>query len=231
MAKKHLKNLAFDYEGKKYEFGFGIEEVKRLANFSISKKGRINDSDFMKFALQKNSEDGFITDKTAKELQELLLGGIESDDTGYLSYEELIAYLIGLFEQAIDAAAKEVTPAIIKIENNNTASVTVDDETYKLMFTREVISEAFDSNMLDFNSILDIYIFGSTLIRLALEHYNKRFSVKLHDHIFLSAWATKFDEETEDDLLELIHALTYHMKEVVESGVKKSRAAIKMQTR
>lgn len=95
------------------------------------------------------------------------------------------------------------------------------------MFTREIIQDGLQSDIFDFNNILELYIMGSTLIRTSLEHYKKHFSVNLHDHIFLSIWATKFEESTEDDLAEVLHALTYHMKDVLESGIKKSKPPIK----
>jgi hypothetical protein len=90
------------------------------------------------------------------------------------------------------------------------------------------LEEALEQDVFDNVGMLDLFATGSTLIQMALEHYNKRFSAKRHEEIFLSLWATKFNEETEDDLIEVIHALNFHMKEVVSSGIKKSKAAFKV---
>lgn len=222
-----LKNLEFEYNGNHYELGFTINEVKEFATYSRKRSGRVKDTDFLKIALRKYSKVGYLTDKMVEEVNEVLYNGIETPELGYMNYTELFQYLIDLYIQAIDEEASKVAPAVIKIEKDNTVSVTVDEETYKLMFTREIIQDGLQSDIFDFNNILELYIMGSTLIRTSLEHYNKHFSVNLHDHIFLSIWATKFEESTEDNLAEVLHALTYHMKDVLESGIKKSKPPIK----
>lgn len=231
MEEKRFKNLGFEYNGLHYEFGFGLEEVKELATLSKSKKGNVTNIDLIKMALKKNSDAGFITDKTAQEINEGLVNGVEFDEGGLMTYEEFTYYLINLMGQAIDDAAHEVEPAIVTIEKDNSVTLVVGEETYKLLFTRDTIKQTLPE-IIDFNSdnLFEIYLFGSTLVKSALEHYKKRFSVKLHDQLFLSIWATKFNPDTERDLHEVIHALAYHMNEVVESGVKKSKAAFKMKT-
>lgn len=228
MNENRYENLPFEYNNKHYEFGFGIEEVQQFSNFSAAKKGTFRDVDFLKVALSKYSQAGFITNKTVEEIQKILTQGITLPDDQFLEYEELIAYLFGLYAQAIDDEAAKLEPAIVEINKDNTVNVTVDGEKYKLMFNREQITEAFEGGVFDFNGILELYTAGSSIIRAALAHYDKRFSVKLHNHIFLSLWATKFDEETQDLLPEVLNALTFHVKEVVASAVKNSKAAIKM---
>lgn len=230
MEQKRLKNFGFEYQDKSYEFGFTLNEVKELANFSLARGGRLNDLDFIRFALKKYSNAGFITEKTIKEIHEGLVGGIEYEDSE-LTYEEFIQYLMGLFGQAIDDEARKVTPAIINIEKDNTVNVTIGDETYKLMFTRDSLDKALADNVFDSNNLLEMYVVGSTMIRAALQHYDKRLRVTLHDQIFLSLWATMFNEETANDLSEVLNALNYHMKDVVDSGIKKSKAPIKMTPR
>lgn len=231
MENRQLKNIGFEIEDKYYELGFGIKEVRALSQHSAAKKGEINDLDFIKFALQKGSKAGYISDGKVKDIrQALYLNGVETQD-GKMDYEELIGYLIGLFAQAIDDEARTLEPAVVTVNKNNTVNVLVDGEDYKLMFTREIAEQALERNQFDFNSILELYTFGSSLVRTALEHYKKRFSVGLHENIFLSMWATKFNEETEHDLLEAINALSYHMGDVVDSGIKNSGAAIKAKMR
>ncbi len=227
MENKRFKNIGFDYKDKYYEFGFGMDEVQRLAALSTATKGKFKNTDFFKIALAQNSKAGFISEKTVQEIMDGLVGGVETDDQ-YLTFEEFIDYLLNLFAQAIDDAAKGVDPAIVEINKDNTVKLTVDGEVYKLMFTREQVIEAFENNVFDFNSIFELYTAGSMIIKASLAHYNKRFSVKLHNHIFLSLWATQFDEDTKNDFSEVINALTYHMSEVVESGVKNSKAAFKV---
>lgn len=227
MKETQLKNIGFEIDDKYYEFGFGIKEVRALSQHSAARKGEISDLDFIKFALQQNSKAGYISEKRVKDIrQALYLNGVETEE-GEMEYEELIAYLIGLFAQAIDEEAQTLEPAIVNVKKNNTVIVTVDGEEYKLMFTREIAEQALETNQFDFNNILELYTFGSRLIRTSMEHYGTRFSVGKHEKIFLSIWATKFNEETEDDLLEVINALSYHMGEVIDSGVKNSGAAIK----
>ena len=227
---KRLTNIGFDLDEKYYELGFGLDEVREFANYSIAKRGNVNNLDLIKFALKKNSDAGFITDKRVEEINEALSNGIEVDGE-VLNYDEIAGYLIGLFIQAIDDAAREVEPATLLIEKDSTSNITVDGEKYKLMFTRDIVNEAFENNSFDFNNLLELYVSGSTMIKVALQHYKKRLSVKLHDKIFLSLWATKFTPETEADLPELINALNFHMKEVIESGIKKSKTVIKAKTR
>lgn len=228
---KRLDVIKFDFtDGKEYTFNFGIEEVQQLANLSIARQGRVRDVEFFKIALSKDSQSSYISDKKAEEIREALLGGVEINDD-YLSYEELVAYLVNLSIQAIDDEARKVGPATVKINEDNSVNLTTQNgESFKLTFTREQVVEALENNSLQFNGLLDLYVTGSTLVKLALEHYNKRFSTKKHEEIFLSLWATKFEEETEDVLPEVIDALFYHMQEVVQSGVKKSPAAFKVKT-
>lgn len=229
---KRLDVIKFEFtDGKEYTFNFGIEEVQQLANLSIARQGRVKDVEFFKIALAKDSQSSYISDKKAEEIREAFLGGIEINDD-YLSYEEFIAYLVNLSIQAIDDAAKEVGASSVKINADNSVNLTTPQgENFKLTFTREQVIEALENDTLSFNGLLDIYATGSTLVKLALEHYNKRFSVKKHEEIFLSLWATKFDKETENTLIEVIDALFYHMKEVAASGVKKSKAAFKVKTK
>lgn len=229
---KRLDPITFEFtDGKEYVLNFGIEEVQQLANLSIARQGKIRDAEFFKIALAKDSQAGYITNQKAEAIREAFLGGVEINDD-YLSYEELIAYLVNLSIQAIDDAAKEVGPATVKINADNSVNLTTQNgESFKLTFTREQVIEALENDTLSFNGLLDLYATGSALVKMSLEHYKKRFSVKKHEEIFLSLWATKFDEATEDVLPEVIDALFYHMQEVVQSGVKKSRAAFKVKTK
>mgnify|MGYP001019286989 CR=1 FL=1 len=198
-----LDVIKFEFtDGKEYVLNFGIEEVQQLANLSIARQGKVKDTEFFKIALSKDSESRYITDQKAEEIREAFLGGVEIDDD-YLSYEELIAYLVNLSIQAIDDAAREVGPSTVKINEDNSVNLTTQNgEKFKLTFTREQVVEALENDVLSFNGLLDIYATGSTLVKLALEHYNKRFSVKKHEEIFLSLWATKFDKETENQSCE-----------------------------
>jgi len=229
---KRLDVIKFDFtDGKEYTFNFGIDEVQQLAKVSLARQGKISDVEFFKIALSKDSNAGYISDKKAEEIREAFLGGVELNDD-FLSYEELVAYLINLSIQAIDDAAKEVGASSVKINEDNSVNLTTPNgENFKLTFTREKVVEALENDVLQFNGLLDLYATGSTLVKLSLEHYNKRFSVKKHEEIFLSLWATKFDPKTEDTLIEVIDALFYHMKEVVSSGSKKSKAAFKVKTK
>lgn len=224
---KRLENISFEHDGVGYELGFGLDEVQKLANLSKARQGRVTHAEFIKIALSKYSDRVYISDDKAEEIRQLFLGGIETEDDK-LTYDELIGYLYTLSIQAIDDAAKEVEPAIVKINEDSTVNLTIGNEKYKLMFTREQVVEALEQDVFDNVGMLDLFATGSTLIQMALEHYNKRFSAKRHEEIFLSLWATKFNEETEDDLIEVIHALNFHMKEVVSSGIKKSKAAFKV---
>lgn len=225
---KRLTNIVFKYEDKHYEFGFGLEQVQQLSSYSLSAGNNLKPEEVLKIALAQNSETSYISDKKIEDINELLLGGIETEDGDYLNYQELFRYLLGLFAQAIDDAAKEVEPAVVTINKDSSVDVVMGAENYKLMFTREHVIEILETGAFEFNGILDLYATGSRIVREALQHYNKRLSARKHEEIFLSLWATKFDKETEDDLLEVINALTYHAKEVVESGAKKSRAAFKV---
>lgn len=229
---KRLDVIEFEFtDGKEYVLNFGIEQVQQLANLSIAKQGKIKDVDFFKIALAKDSQAGYISDQKANEIREAFLGGVEINDD-FLSYEELIAYLVNLSIQAIDDEAKKVGAATVKINADNSVNLTTPSgESFKLTFTREHVVEALENDVLSFNGLLDLYATGSALVKLSLEHYNKRFSVKKHEEIFLSLWATKFEEETEDTLPEVIDALFYHMQEVIQSGVKKSPAAFKVKTK
>ena len=224
-----LKNIPFEYEGVNYEFGFGLDEVQQLANLSRAKQGRVTHTEFIKIALSKYSDKTYISDNKAEEIRSLFLGGVDLGDDEY-TYDELIGYLYALSVQAIDDAAQEVEPAIVKINEDNTVDLSIGKDNYKLKFNREQVVEALENDVFDFSGLLDLFESGSNLVRLALEHYKKRFSVKKHEEIFLSLWATKFNEETKDDLLEVIDALTFHMREVVSSGVKKSKAAFKVKS-
>lgn len=222
-----LENLAFDYNEKEYEIGFDLETVKEYANYSISKRGQLKDVDFFKFALKKYSNAGFLTDKVVEEI----VGGLAENGLGDMSYEELIQYSINLYIQAIDTASESVEAAEIKINEDNSVIVKLNGEDYKLMFTRESLENAVMNDQFDFNNMLELYVAGSTLVKVALQHYKKRFSVKLHDEIFMALWATKNVEGSEDDLSEMMNALTFHMNEVIQSGVKKSKAVITLKKR
>ncbi len=224
---KRYNNIGFDTEHGYFELGFTLKEVDALGSYLIANKGNIDDKDFFKFALEANSDAGYISNKKAEYVLQGLRNGIELEDD-FLEFEEIVGYLFGLYVQAIDDAAKEIEPAIVAINKDSTVDITVDGKTHKLMFTRETAEETLKNGIFDFNSALELYSHGSRLIRAALEHDGKRRSARLHENVFLALWATKFDEETEDDLLEVVNALSHHIKEVVESGVKKSKAAFKV---
>lgn len=223
---KRLGNIKFEYEGSNYEFGFSLDEVQQLANLSRARQGRVTHAEFMRIALSKYSDKSYISESKIEEIRQLFLGGIDLGDDEY-TYDELIGYLYSLSIQAIDDAAREVEPAIVKINKDNTVDVAVGKDNYKLKFNREQVLEALENNAFEFGGVLDLFAAGSSIVKTALEHYGTRFSVKRHEEIFLSLWATKFNDETSDDLLEVIDALTFHMKDVVTSGVKKSKAAFK----
>ena len=70
MENKRFKNIGFDYKDKYYEFGFGMDEVQRLAALSTATKGKFKNTDFFKIALAQNSKAGFISEKTVQEIMD-----------------------------------------------------------------------------------------------------------------------------------------------------------------
>ena len=89
--------------------------------------------------------------------------------------------------------------------------------------SRRIIEERAKTDIrFRFSHVFDLYAWGSSLVEVALRHYNRRFSLKLREQLFLSMWATTLDEEIENNLAEALNALLFHMNEVVESGAKKS---------
>lgn len=224
MKEKRLENLEFEFDGTDYTIGFTINEAKELSQYSLQRGSDMTDAQFLKFGLKKFSDDIYITDKRAKEIQEALFEhGLDTVELGHLSYEEVIGYMISLFGQTIDDEAGKVEPALIVINKDNSLDVTVGDKTYTLKFTREIIEEtARTENGFRFGNVFDLYAWGSSLVEVALRHYKKRFSLKLREQIFLAMWATTLDEDIENNLAEALNALLFHMNEVVESGTKKS---------
>lgn len=230
MEKKRLEKMEFEYEGIDYALDFGIEQVKDLARYSLNKRGEVNHIELVKFALNKENKTGFITDKKAKEITEILTGGVEWGDD-FLEFEEIITYIISLFAQAIDTEAKLHEPAVITINEDNTVDLIVSGKEYKLKYNRKDVEEALQANMMGSGSILELYMVGSTLIKTALLHTKKRPSVGVQDDILMAAWATMDNEDTKDDFPNMIQALISHMNDVLDDGGKKSRAVIKMKNR
>lgn len=219
MEKKRLENLEFEFDGKNYVLGFTIDEVKELSAYSIQRGTEMTDAMFIKFALKRFSDDLYITDKRAEEIQQALF----EYGLGDLTYEEVIGYIIGLFGKTIDEEAEKVAPALITINKDNSLDVVVEDKTYTLKFTREIVKEAVrKESAFRYENVFDLYASGSSLVEIALRHYNKHFSLKLREQIFLAMWATNLDETIEINFNEAISSLVFHMNEVVDSGVKKS---------
>lgn len=227
LEKKGLKPIQFEFDGEDYTFDFGIEEVKKLGKYSISKNGNVNHYDVVKFALLKEHKTGFITNKRAEEITRAFAEGVtlENDE---LEFEELIEYILGLFGQAIDEESKLYEPAIIKINKDNTVNITVNETDYHLKYNRKDIENAIEANMFGSQSPIELYTIGSSIIGTALLHTKKHPSAGLQDTILLSAWATMHNEDTKHDFANMLNALIQHMNEVLEDGVKKSKAVIKM---
>lgn len=229
---KRIENIKFEYNGNTYEFGFGLEEVKKIANVSIKKKDGLSDNDFIKFALERYSDVMFISDKVAQEIKVGIFdNGFKISEDDELTFAEFFEYLVKLFLQTINDAAREVNPAIATINDDGSVDVLVDGESYTLKYTRAAIEHLVDAEVIDFSNPLEFYVVGSTIVRMALEHYKRHLSVKLSDNIFLSLWATTLEENGENDLIEVINALVYNMNEVVNSGAKKSKAAFQAITK
>lgn len=235
MKQKKLDLLRFEYKEKEYVFGFGLDQVKTFANLSIKRQGSFDDLEFIKLALSKYSKAGFITDKVAKEIRDgiydngFYLG--EGDDADFMEYPEFIEYLVGLYLQAINDAAEEVNPAVVTINENGSVDVLVDGNEYKLQYTREAVKDLMASNIFDYTNYLELYIVGSTMIRFALQHYDKHMSVKLSDSIFLAIWSAQINDDENQDLVEVINALVYNMNEVSQEGVKKSKVVFQASTK
>lgn len=230
MKTKQLENIPFEFGGEEYEFGFTLKSVKALAGFALAKGGRVTDVDFFKHALTEFSNAGFLTDAKVNELRQALLNGIDYEED-HFSYEELVEYILVLYGQAIDNAAMEVSPAVIKINDDSTVMVNLDGKDYKLMFTRKSVEDIIEAGVFDTSSILTMYATGSAIIKASLQHYKTRLSNNLHDEIFLSIWATGLESEDGGMMGEIINALMFHMGEVVDEGVKKSKAVIKTKKR
>lgn len=237
MENKLLKNIGFDFEDNYYELGFSIDEVRAVSNYSKARGGNFKNEEFLKLALKKYSDVSYISDKKAKDINDFLREHtiqIEVSDGKYdeLSYIELIAYVTQLFLQAVEVEASKVSPATITIENDNTVTINSPDfGKYKLMYVRETLEEVIQYSRIIPENIFELFLYAETLIELGLQHYQKRISPKLAQNLFLSVWATQNNEETKDDLTEMLNALIYHMGEVLDSGIKKSKAVIKAKTR
>lgn len=235
MERTKLELLRFEYKEKEYVFGFGLEQVKTFSNLSIKRGGKFDDIEFIKLGLSKFSKAGYITDKVAKEIRNGIYdNGIaigEGDNADFMEYSEFIEYLIGLYLQAINDAAEEVNPAVVTINENGSVDVLVDGVEYTLKYTRKAIDEMMSSNVFDYTNYLELYVVGSTMIRHALQHYNKHMSVNLSDQIFLSIWSSQVNDEENQDLVEVINALVYNMNEVTQEGVKKSKVVFQASTK
>lgn len=230
METKKLQALRFEIDNDDYTLDFGIEQVKSLAQFSRNKKGNVTSSDLIKFALKKDDKVGFITDKKAKDITHALIGGVEWGDD-FMEFEEIIEYIVGLFAQAINEESEKHTPAIIHINDDNTVNITVDGVEHKLKYLRRDLEEMYTNDLSGSASILENYLVGTALIHTGLLHTKKNPSAGLKDSIFMSAWATMNHEETKHDFENMINALVVHAQDVLEDGVKKSNAVIKMKTK
>lgn len=226
MEKKY-ENLKFLVDDMEFEIGLDFEQAKLMSNFVAARGGEFKDVEFFKVALQKYSKVPFLTDSMVAQIVAALQeDGLETP-FGILSYSELVEYIFVLFQQAIDDESKKYESPIVSFNKDNTVNITLSNgKTYKLMYVRENVEEAILSGQMEFNSILELYSVGSNLIRLALQH--ERSSVKLPETIFLSLWSTQFDEENEELFTEVLSSLGHHMKDVLDSGVKKSKAVIKV---
>lgn len=226
MQKQRLENLKFELDETKYELGFTFETAKQLANLSISKQGKINDLDFFKVALKAHSNVPFVLDGKVKVIYSAIREGLEFFGE-FMEFDEISAYVIALFLQAIEEKAMEYEPADIVINKDNSVKVIMGEKTYDLKFNRKDVTEQFANANIASYSLFDLFSFGSSLVRLALDHYTSRVSTYAHEDIFLSLWATQYVEGREHDLAEVMNALVFHMNEVAESALKKSSGVIK----
>lgn len=226
MATKRLEKIEFEFDGQDYALDFGINQVKDLARFSMNREGKVNNTSLVKFALLKNNKTSFITEKRAKDITEALTGGIQWDGD-FLEFDEVIEYILGLFAQAIDDESKLHEPATIVINDDNTVDLTVNGEVHLLKYNRKDIEEALKGNLLGSGSVLELYMVGSSLIRTGLLHSKRRISVGLQDELLMSAWATMNNDDTKNDFPDMLQALVAHMDDVLDDGVKKSKAVIK----
>lgn len=225
--RKRLQKLEFEYDGVTYVFDVGIEEVKDFAKFSMNRGGDITNEQLIQMALRRSSDVGVITKKRAEEITEALISsGLQIEDDE-LTWEELLEWIIGLFIQAINDEAEKYEPAELTIHKDNTATVVVEDKEYDLKFTRRTIVDSISNNELSFNNLLETYVIGTALIKAALKHSKERFGVRTEERIFFSLWAHTLEEDTSHYFEELVDALVFHANEVIESGAKKSQAAIK----
>ena len=229
METKQIPALNIEIGDNSYILDFDIESVKAFGNYSIAKNGRMGDEMFIKFALQKHHRNELMGEKRALQIQETLSTLDENDE---MTYRDVIEHLFKLFVQAIDNEAKKIEPSSATIEKDNSVTVVFNGDKYKLTFVRSDIKDALINQdmALGYNTPLELYSVGTSLLKLATKHYNKRFSVKFHDNLFLSLWATKFNKETEDLFPEIINALAFHIGEVANSGIKNSKPAIKLVT-
>lgn len=228
MKETNLPVISIEVDGRAFTLDFDIDSVKEFGKHSLARNGRIGDEVLIKYALLKNHRQELITDNMVRKIQGSLSTLTEDDE---MSYQDVINYLMRLFINAVDEEAKKVEPAIITIEKDSSVTVVHDGAKYRLTFIREDVKDAvIDGNVsLSYNSPLELYAIGTSVLRLATNHYEKHFSVKFHDNLFLSIWATKFNEETSHMLVETLNALFFHMKDVVlHSGAKNSKPVIKL---
>lgn len=230
METKQLEALEINIGDDEYILDFDIESVKAFGKYSLSHNGKMGDEVFLKYALQKHHKHDVMLSNKSKQLQETLASLDEDDD---MSYTNVIEYLMALFMQAIDNEAKKVEPSTVTIEKDNSVTVNYDGDKYKLTFNRADIKDALINGDSAFGSsnALELYTVGTSLLKLATKHYNRRFSVRFHDNLFLSLWATKFNKETEDIFPEVLNALVFHIQEVANSGIKNSKPVIKIATK
>lgn len=227
MERNYLQDLEFEIEeiNKTFVIGFTIKEVQELAGLSIAKDGQLTNKDFIGIALKAHTK-GFINNRDIEKLITTIKDGVEIGDD-YLTFEEIIEYTTRLSIEAIDKEAELHAPANVEILEDNTVKLIIEDKEYLLKFNRESITELVNAGQMNLNNPLELFTFGTTFVRGALQHYKRRIRVNEHENIFLSLWATRFEPETEDLLPEVINALVFHMGEVVDSGIKKSKAVIK----
>ena len=230
MKENILNGVYFEHDGHEYEFGFGFNEVKALSAYTSAKKGVIKDIDFFKFALQKNSKVSYISDKKAKEIQELFVEGIDIRGD-HLTYEEIIGQLMTMYVEAIDEESKKYEPALVTFNKDGSAKVVVEGQPYELKYTRKIIEENHAELLVDYTNLLELYNVGSILIKNALKQSNEKMSTTTSEKIFLAIWGTKFEEGNEQLFADVIQNLLLHMKEVVESGAKKSKGVLQAKVR
>jgi hypothetical protein len=231
MENNRIPPITLVVDEAEYTMEFGIEQVKGLANRSKNLNGRILVSDLIKYALKKN-HDFEATDFLAKNIYHALLA-LDDDPEAERTYMEMLEWIYRLFGQAIDDAARELEPASIEILKDNAILVGYNGEKYKLTFSRSDLEKAYQEGAweYDLGNPLEVYTAGLDLVKIALKNTGKSYSAKTPEKLFLSMWATTFVEETKEQFIDALHSLLDLRKEIANSGLKNSKAVIKLMPR